>query len=1090
MKCIFSFAKGFFLRFFPPKHNTIQYVLYLEGVLYMKNQRPKSKRAQVTVLAVVLAAALAASGTLAWRSISQLAINEVPTDGSEPGGRVHDDFKGEENKDVYVENYTSLEKGEPVFARIRLLEYMETGADAGVNRDALDRDAASILEGANINQPSTWHVHKPGESETDDPFHKYWSWDFGGATTYMPTFNKNSDSLSVDVNGTYVGPNKVYDDVDPYKDYKAYAEEETKKALAYYDADANAEDEYDPTAEPAQTPGGGGTEWSEANPTGNYTKKEETHTAQSTLTGLGVLTMEQWKGKGCPVGNYWVWDTDGWAYWAKPIMPQTATGLFLTKLNKVSEPTEKSYYAIEVVGQLADAYQWGEDGTEDPGFYADGFTGDAKALLDQAASLKLGGDNKWYLPKGQNVYVQIMDDEGNVSDPICAGADGKIGTTDDRTDVLYAPGGIDIGDKHYDGDYFLKPTDDDPYYRTPGADNELGKAPDDKFWVPDGASYPDGAVSAVADAVTVTGPDTLDAGAADAAFSATVKLGEAESYSQRVTWSVATTDGTPVAEGTAISADGKLTIADAETSSLIVTATSWLDPDVTQAFTVTVLPKPTLKITLQEDSSVPTQIQAGKSLQLQAKMCRGDELVDPQPASITWSVTNTPAARAADTGAVTAAGGLLKVGRKLTGTVTVTAQGTVNSETKTATLTLEVTPPEEVTVTLSGGASTIEPGDTTGVTYVATLNGPTDELADTGVNWEAGKSSNSGETIETITGVSITGGKLVLPANYSFTNGATLWVKATAKDPTANNASAKTSIAVTPPAKINISGASGGQIEVRFNGTPTTLTAAVLKSDDTEYGSQAVTWWAGDSSGNPIEGVTMDANTGALTVASSVDRDTQITVKATSKIKSDVVGTATVVKYSNTITIGSVKFYKMYEDTDQHRMLILSVDCVGKGKTAMNWEDSPIRTWLNDTWLPSVAGLSDRIWKDGSGKCATFYTPKYREDGWHTHNDAVFLLSAYDLGVSGVGGFTNAAESYTANGKKLPYPDDGTDKSAWIAKLDGVATEWWTRSTEYIGFAGAGDSMCKVGTDGGSGFENFSAESEYGIRPACWISIP
>ena len=54
------------------------------------------------VTAVVVSAAILLTGTFAWQSISQVALNER-TGEVNPGGRLHDDFDGT-NKDVYVEN--------------------------------------------------------------------------------------------------------------------------------------------------------------------------------------------------------------------------------------------------------------------------------------------------------------------------------------------------------------------------------------------------------------------------------------------------------------------------------------------------------------------------------------------------------------------------------------------------------------------------------------------------------------------------------------------------------------------------------------------------------------------------------------------------------------------------------------------------------------------------------------------------------------------------------------------------------------------------------------------------------------------------
>ena len=156
----------------------------------------KKRRVLKSGIAVLLVIAIALTGTYAWQSISQEALNEVEG-GSNPGGRLHDDFDGR-NKDIYVENFSETES---IFARIRLDEYMEIGPDAGKNKEASDRVVNSVIDGADINDKTTWTTHIPAQTDCNS-IHKYWLWEMGGDTVFMPTFNKNKDSLTPDLNGT------------------------------------------------------------------------------------------------------------------------------------------------------------------------------------------------------------------------------------------------------------------------------------------------------------------------------------------------------------------------------------------------------------------------------------------------------------------------------------------------------------------------------------------------------------------------------------------------------------------------------------------------------------------------------------------------------------------------------------------------------------------------------------------------------------------------------------------------------------------------------------------------------------------------
>ena len=198
----------------------------------------KRKKQLAAVIAAVLVVVIAMTGTYAWRSISQTALNEAAA-GSNPGGRLHDDFDGR-NKDIYVENFSDTDY---IFARIQLREYMETGKDAGLDKNNPARDAVPVMAGTDINNTASWTVHTPGASHAS--FHStYWKWTMGGSTVYMPTFNKNKDSLAADINGTFAGPDgDPATENDRYGDYVDYILGQQKTDDAVYDADEDEDDE-------------------------------------------------------------------------------------------------------------------------------------------------------------------------------------------------------------------------------------------------------------------------------------------------------------------------------------------------------------------------------------------------------------------------------------------------------------------------------------------------------------------------------------------------------------------------------------------------------------------------------------------------------------------------------------------------------------------------------------------------------------------------------------------------------------------------------------------------------------------------------
>ncbi len=349
--------------------------------------KSKSKKALAAGTAVVMAAAIALTGTFAWQSISQQAKNEAMASVN-PGGRLHDDFDGR-NKDVYVENFTAPGEGTPIFARVRLDEYMEIGAGAGLktgDNGFAEKKAQSLEVSAKIDDVSTWKTHIP--NAVDSQFATYWNWTTGGSTTFMPTFNKNKDSLAADINGTYEGTTPSDDT--HYDDYKAWQLGEQKTADAIYDADTNDIDEGDGAIEST-----------------NITKKNENHTAKATGTAT-VMTMQEWIAAGSNPGAYWVWDEDGWAYWAQPIQPGEATGLLLDGIELKSTLSDSWYYGINVVGQFVTADDVGQkDAT---GFY-DTQAGSAPSKNAEKLLAKIGVK---YAPKADSVEVTTAGDATTV----------------------------------------------------------------------------------------------------------------------------------------------------------------------------------------------------------------------------------------------------------------------------------------------------------------------------------------------------------------------------------------------------------------------------------------------------------------------------------------------------------------------------------------------------------------------------------------------------------------------------------------------------------------------------------------------------
>lgn len=612
--------------------------------------KESARKKAAAIISAFAAAAVIFGGTFAWQSISQKVQNETQTN-INPGARLHDDFNGT-NKDIYVENFTDENNfGVAVYARIRLNEYMEIGVGAG-NPDAPDRKVQVIGKAdADIKDPSTWAPHLPGRlnqgevSNSHIPMHKYWSWEMGGKTIYMPTFNKDKDSLEAEVNGTFAGPDgdKTTDE-DRYGDYKEYKLGEEKTDTATYAGGISS---------------------------------NETHQAKETIDAK-VITMEEWKAMGAPVGNYWVYDVDGWAYWAQAIQPGEATGLLLSSITPENIPDEESYYSINVTGQFATAGDWGDEKTG-TGFYEDGITADGLFVLNQAAGqlpkisyMQVKGGFKQYVKAGDSLdfeidmdiehpsgkpsetyvlwksepdtpslngntftptdrmvghkykitaistydpnvtafvdvyvypreavgvvngemdgktYVDFGDntfkeikDDGSLGEFVCGGIDEKIGNGDDKLNVVV----IDPAHPVF-GSKFIGPDGYDRYYAV-GADGKLGTADDVRVT---GNPWPNDITDMMADNIVITTAENKNKAKLGKTlkFNAVVTLHGKEIENQDVTWRVTGNKNA----GTTINSSGVLSVNINETIGAVLTvyAASTEQQGLERSINITVAP--------------------------------------------------------------------------------------------------------------------------------------------------------------------------------------------------------------------------------------------------------------------------------------------------------------------------------------------------------------------------------------------------------------------------------------------------------------------------------------------------------------------
>jgi len=317
-----------------------------------------NNRRIAAVMSIVLAIALILTGTYAWQSIGQQALNQSIGAATPAGGRLHNDMEvmglnfgenewvqnSEANKDIYVENFENESRGRDIFVRVRLYEYMEIGDGAKLHPgdpNFATRTAESIILGADRENVATWAPRLPGDDAISDLFRTYFEWSQGGQKYYMPTFNRDNFSLESDVKGDAIDPHTVPSDE---------TVNSTRRGEDFeYPADAGLHDFFETnpthsallkTFDPGANGGLGGR---------IVGTSPVQHTSKETLDA-DVVHISEWDEE---ISNVWVLDDDGWAYWAAPLSPSTATGLLLNKIKLINAPELEWFYGIFVDAEMA-----------------------------------------------------------------------------------------------------------------------------------------------------------------------------------------------------------------------------------------------------------------------------------------------------------------------------------------------------------------------------------------------------------------------------------------------------------------------------------------------------------------------------------------------------------------------------------------------------------------------------------------------------------------------------------------------------------------------------------------------------------------
>lgn len=282
-------------------------------------------------------------GTFAFTAFNQQAINDREFENrADVGGRVHDYFDGDENKDVFVENFGQ----KPILVRLQLSEFgefQERGSDV-------------------------WQPIISGEREDLD------SW-----TTYIPeatdVSQRRNDSLSAafnELSNLTFGYSRG--DVSPpwYLPTFNTAYNSPITAAAGHARDLSYRGEDGELYQRATHPGAGTANfWSQGDTytnTGQWPGQTITReTAQNLYQDRAPITLHQWNERYTAfregnsdgddlLGNYWVMDeANGWAYYARALQAGEATSYLLdaSHMTEVVHNFQGSYYyGVHVKSEL------------------------------------------------------------------------------------------------------------------------------------------------------------------------------------------------------------------------------------------------------------------------------------------------------------------------------------------------------------------------------------------------------------------------------------------------------------------------------------------------------------------------------------------------------------------------------------------------------------------------------------------------------------------------------------------------------------------------------------------------------------------
>ena len=363
----------------------------------MKPKKLVTKKRLAGAVATVAAFAIVLGGTFAWSDFTQHKTNALSGGGSfdltlndsftPPGNWV----PGSPAVDKKVSVTNTVTSGSEAYLRIQIKEYLEDYSMVPVTDNGKEVLFATYADGAKKGEFMTWADAVAGGYD-------YTQYTVDGVD-YARTQNAELRNGIYGKHMYLAGPLNVYGSATK-ADYPNQPHEQQSST--------NPECNYNVH------------EWMNCGITDGDGDTIHNHITWN--LGTQTMTMAEWIAAGEHTGDFWVLDTDGWAYWANALPPNATTANVMESVQLLNMPGDQFEYYIHIDMEAVTA-------DELDLFVSNGATASAQLLIGK---LKAGGSG--WTDNGDGTATQYILINGQLEAglTVIIGLDGIPGTADDN----------------------------------------------------------------------------------------------------------------------------------------------------------------------------------------------------------------------------------------------------------------------------------------------------------------------------------------------------------------------------------------------------------------------------------------------------------------------------------------------------------------------------------------------------------------------------------------------------------------------------------------------------------------------------------